>query len=88
MDSTSAQLCRSKEVDMESVLYNLTGIDLELYFSINTAGYTFLFLLLALPLLVLSVLCLLALFFADDINWKMRVLLINIFAVDITERLG
>lgn len=54
-----------------------------LYFSINTAVNVVLFLTIVLPTLILCLLCMLATFFAEGINWPIRVLLINLFAADI-----
>lgn len=62
---------------------NFTGIDGGLYYSINSAVNVGLFFFAVLPTLILCLLCVLALFYADSINWKIRVLFINIFAGDI-----
>lgn len=51
-------------------MYNLTGIDLGAYFAANTAANTSIFAIIILPTLILCILCALALFFADGINWK------------------
>lgn len=61
-----------------------SGIDEELYFSINTAANVGLFFIVVLPTLTLCLLCVLALLFAEGINWPMRVVLINVLAADIT----
>ena len=41
------------------------------------------FVLIAVPAFVLCVLCVAALLIAKEINWQMRVILINIFAADV-----
>lgn len=69
-------------------LYNLTGVDLDVYFAANTTAYTLLFFTIALPTLILCLLCVMALFFADNIKWKIRVLLINMFAAEICHWIG
>jgi hypothetical protein len=73
---------------MERFMYNLTSSDLDVYFAANTAGQASIFLVAVLPALTLSNLCILALFSAEDINWKMRVLIINIFATENCYSLG
>ena len=65
------------------LLYNLTGLNQEVYFAVNSAAYILLFLAISLPSLILCILCILALFFAKDVNWKMRALIINMFAAEI-----
>ena len=63
--------------------FNLSGTSLQQYFDSNVAINTSLFLFLVLPPLLLCLLCVLALAFAKEINKKIRVLLINIFAAEI-----
>ena len=63
--------------------FNLSGTDIQQYFDSNVAINTSLFLFLVLPPLLLCLLCVLALAFAEEINKKIRVLLINIFAAEI-----
>ena len=63
--------------------FNLSGVDISKYYDINTAVSISLFSILVLPPLLLCVLCVLALVFAKEINSKIRLLLINIFAVEI-----
>lgn len=55
----------------------------ELYFRINTAVNVSLFLIVVLPALLLCLLCVLALIFAEGVNKKIRILLINIFIPDL-----
>jgi hypothetical protein len=55
----------------------------EVYFIINTTVNVSLFSLIVLPTLILCLLCVLALLFAEDIDWQMRVPLINIFVAEI-----
>jgi hypothetical protein len=73
---------------MEHFLYNLTSSDLDVYFAANTAGQAFIFLVAVLPALILNPLCAIALLLAEDVNWKMRVLIINIFATEICNSFG
>ena len=63
--------------------FNLSGVDISKYYDINTAVSISLFSILVLPPLLLCVLCVLALVFAKEINSKIHLLLINIFAVEI-----
>ena len=63
--------------------FNITGFDEDLFFTINTAVGTSLFFVIVLTPLVLCVLCVLALIYTKNINKKLKVLLINIFAAEI-----
>ena len=65
--------------------FNLSGIDEEFYISINTAAHVSLFFFVALPTLILSTLCVVAMLFAEDINQNTKFLLINIFITDIVQ---
>ena len=67
---------------------NLSGLDPDLYFNVNTSAQVGLFFIAVLPTLILCLLCVVALLFASSINWQMRVVLINIFAADICTWLG
>jgi hypothetical protein len=69
-------------------MYNLTGIDLDVYFAANTSGQTSVFLITILSTLILNPLCIVALFSAKEINWKMRALIINIFTAEICNSFG
>lgn len=62
--------------------FNFTDTEY-LYFSINTAVNVGLFFVVVLPALILCLLCVVALPFAEGINWPIRVILIDIFAADI-----
>jgi hypothetical protein len=73
---------------MERFMYNLTGINLDVYFAANTSGQTFVFLITILSTLILNPLCIVALFSAKEINWKMRALIINIFTAEICNSFG
>ena len=68
--------------------FNLTGIDMNLYFAVNTSVNILLFGLVVLPTLILCVLCVLALFLAEGLIWQMKVLLINLFAAEVCNWLG
>lgn len=63
--------------------FNLTGMNVDLYFSVNIAINVGIFSLLILPSFILCLLCVVALLFAEEINWPMRVLIINILASEI-----
>lgn len=63
--------------------FNLTGAEKDLFFIVGTSVNLGLFFVFTLPALILCLLCVLALFFANGINWPMRVILINIFTVEI-----
>ena len=63
--------------------YNLSGVDINMFFNDNVAVNVSIFLLVVLLPLLLCLLCVLALSFATGINKKVRFLLINIFAAEI-----
>lgn len=63
--------------------YNLTEVNEEVFFAVNSAIQLVLFFLFALPTLVLCCLCVIALLLAKAINWQIRVVLINVFAAEI-----
>ena len=67
---------------MASFNVNFSGVDLKLYFDANTAANISIFTFLVLPPFLLSLLCVLALVLAKDINAKIRLLLINIFTAE------
>ena len=71
-----------------AIAFNLTGIDVDLYFAVNTTVSILVFGLIVLPALILNVLCVLALLLARDLVWQVKMLLINIFAVEICSWLG
>lgn len=60
--------------------FNLSSVDLEVYFNVNVAVSTSLFIIVVLPPLLLCLLCILALIIAKEINTKIR---INIFTAEI-----
>ena len=62
--------------------FNLTGVDKTLYYNANVAVNVTLFTCLVLPPLILCMLCVLALVFTKEVNLKIRILLINIFAAE------
>ena len=68
--------------------FNLSATDLKVYFDANVAVNIFLFIFLILPSFLLCLVCVLALVFATEINVKIRLLLINIYAVEICEWLA
>ena len=67
---------------------NFTNIDDFVIFIINPIVSVSFFVLLVLPTLVLIILCVLALLFANAINVSIRILLLNIFATELTQLLG
>ena len=62
---------------------NLTDSEEELIFVLTTTIYTTLSITIVIPFLILTVLCIAALFLAKSINLQLRTLLINVFAVDL-----
>ena len=68
--------------------FNLTGVDPDLYYSINSSIQVGLFFLIALPALILILLCVVALLFAKNINWPIRIVLIDIYTGEICYWLG
>ena len=62
---------------------NITGVDNQLYYDVIVALNVCFFIFLSLLPLLLCVLILLALVLAKTINIKIRVILVNIFAVEI-----
>ena len=68
--------------------FNLTGVDEQLFFIGNTIANIGLFVITALPVIILCGVCVLALFFAKDINWPIRVLIINILSAEACPWLG
>ena len=62
---------------------NITGVDSQLYYDVNVALNACFFIFLSLPSLLLCFLVILALVLAKTINIKIRVILVNIFAVEI-----
>ena len=67
---------------------NFTGIDESVYFVANSVANIALFVFIALPMIFLCVLCVVALLIDKDINWSLRMILINIFAANISHWLG
>ncbi len=63
--------------------FNISGLDEDLYFAVNTAVNVAVSFIVVLPPMILCLLCVLALVFATDINLKIRVLLINVFVIEI-----
>ncbi len=63
--------------------FNITGFDEDLFFVVNTAIGINLFFIFVLPPLILCVVCVMALIFTGNLNKKLKVLLINVFAAEI-----
>lgn len=61
---------------------NITDSEKELIFILTTTVYTAFSIAAVIPLLILTLLCIMALFLARVINLKIRMLLINILAVE------
>ena len=68
--------------------FNLSTTDLKVYFDANVAVNICLFMFLVLPPFLLCLVCVVALVFATEINVKIRLLLINIYAAEISEWLA
>ena len=62
---------------------NITGVDNQLYYDVNVALNVCFFIFLSLLPVLLCVLVILALVLAKTINIKIRVNLINVFAVEV-----
>ena len=68
--------------------FNLTGVDPEMFFAINTAVHVSIFSLLTVPTIILCVLCVVALLLTKEIHWKIRMVLINVLAAELVYTLG
>lgn len=68
--------------------FNLTGFDDSLVFQVYPAIHVSYFAVLCLPALILSSLCIVALFFAEAVDINIRIILINIFAAELTQLVG
>lgn len=82
-ERSETEACGDIYIVIAAMVFNLTGITPELYFYVNTAVLLGMFIFIVLPILILCVLCIVALFLVKEIDWKMRALLINIFAAEI-----
>ena len=71
-----------------AMAFNLTGSNIDLYFTVNTAINVGITCLMILPTVVLSLLSIVAMLFAKEINWPIRVLIINILAAEIVFWVG
>lgn len=58
--------------------FNISGLDEDLYFTVNTVVNVSLFTFIVLPPLILCLMCIVALLLDQSINLKIKVLLINI----------
>lgn len=65
-----------------------SSFDIDLFHAANSAANVCLFFLAVLPGLVLSLLCVLALFLAQSLNWPLKISLINILAGEIWRWVG
>ena len=65
-------------------VYNLTGIDLDAYFAVNTTANVLLFLTIVLPAFILCLFSVVALLFTPEIKCKIKFLIINLFASEIS----
>ena len=70
------------------MVLNITGVDIQLYYDVIVALNVCFFIFLSLLPLLLCVLVILALVLAKTINIKIRVLLINVFAVEVISRIS
>lgn len=67
---------------------NISGFDETQYLAISSTISVSLFFFTVLPALILCLLCVMGLFYATELNPKLRVLLVNLFAVEIIGWLG
>ena len=74
---------KSKKTRNYKMAFNLTGIDEDSYFIVSSAVNVSLFFTTILIPLLLCLLCVVALALATAINLKVKVLLMNIFAVEV-----
>ena len=63
--------------------FNITGLDVELFYAVNSAAHLFLFVAFTTPAFILCGLCVVALLLAEGIDRKMKVILINMFIPEI-----
>ena len=65
--------------------FNFSGVgfDSDVYITVNSGLHVGLFLAIIAPALVLCMVCAMAIVTTSDINWQMRVLLFNIFSVEV-----
>ena len=65
--------------------FNISGFDPDTFYAVNSAVNILLFAVLPLPTLILCGVCILGLILAKDvnINWKMRVILLNILSPEV-----
>ena len=62
--------------------FNISGFDSTVFYGVNSALHLLYFVALPLPTIVLCAVGVVALLFAKDIQWKMRVALINVLIPD------
>ena len=62
---------------------NITGFDVELFFAINTAANVSIFSVFTLPSIIFGMLCIAGLISTKKIDWKLKVILANVIAIDI-----
>ena len=67
---------------------NITGFDVDLFFAINTAATVFIFSVFILPSIILGLLCIAGLISTKKIDWKLKVIVANVIAIDIVYSLG
>jgi hypothetical protein len=75
---------KSTSVNMDTN-FNESGVDeaLSLTYAVSSAVNVGIFLVIVLPAFTLCLLCVVALFLADVINWPMRVITINLLAAEV-----
>ena len=70
-----------QRAEKANIAVNLTGMDLDLSFSLNNIG---LFFMVVLPTFIVCVLCVVALLQAKEMNLATRILLLSTLAANIT----
>ena len=67
---------------------NITGFDVDLFFAINTAANVSIFAVFTLPSIVFGLLCIAGLISTKKIDWKLKVIVANVIAIDIVYSMG
>ena len=67
---------------------NITGFDVELFFAFNTAANVAIFSVFTLPSIIFGMLCIAGLISTKKIDWKLKVIIANVIAVDIVYSMG
>lgn len=68
--------------------YNITGLDPELFYAVNSVLHIMLAVAFPLPTFILCGVCVMALIYAKGIDWKMKAILINILTPEIANSMA